>query len=241
MNRLKREGLLVDRDGLGLDCPVLQLSKKGFDYLKFDLGELREKRYAAQSVAHDYWASVFQLGEFIQNQSTHVELFTEQEIQCTDDSLLPRWVPKFRDHIPDGMTLIRNGETEAVIATEVELNLKPLLRYDKAGHYFDTSFSKNDIVFWLCANTNIAQHILNRLFGMKLRNFDIHNFVLTSDFKELGWESSVRAGSYKSKSIKDVYVSKGYPKPSCSLSLSYPQRLRPVFFPVVNSPRPLRT
>ncbi len=90
---------------------------------------------------------------------------TEQELQCTDDSLLPPWVPKSRSHIPDGLTQIKSGKDSAVIAFEVELNLKPMLRYDKAGYYFDAGLSKFDVVVWACANDWIAKEIATELKG----------------------------------------------------------------------------
>ena len=226
----------MKRDGGELDFEVLQLTKKGFDYLKYDLGELLEMRYAAQSVAHDYWATAFQLGEFINGTTEEVELLTEQEILCTDDSLLPRWRPKSREHIPDGLTCIRHGETESVIAIEVELNLKPLLRYDKIGHFFDAALSKVDVVFWLCANRKLAQKISDRLYHAKLRNFDIHNFITTSDFRAHGWAAPVLAGSQRGSSIKEVYLSKGYHKATTPLPHNYHSGTKLILFPSLRSP-----
>ena len=60
IRRLLREGHIVERGGVGLKTSVIQLAKKGFDYIRYDLGELRENRFVAQSVTHDYWATAFQ-------------------------------------------------------------------------------------------------------------------------------------------------------------------------------------
>ena len=237
MNRLRKEGFIIKRDGFKLGCEVLQLTKKGFDYLKYDLGELREMRYAAQSVAHDYWATAFQLGEFIDGPCENVEFLTEQELLCTDDSLLPRWQPKSRDHIPDGMTCIRSGANESVIAIEVELNLKPLSRYDKIGYYFDGALSKVDVVFWVCANTRIAQAISNRLFQLKLRNFGIHHFLLTSDFRQKGWDAACLSGEHNCQSIKEVYSAKGHQNPEKMPENSRKKEMRQILFPTVKSPK----
>ena len=231
----------MKRDGIGLDCVVLQLTKKGFDYLKYDLGELLELRYAAQSVAHDYWATAFQLGEFIESRPKNVEFLTEQQLLCTDDSLLPKWRPKSRDHIPDGMTCIKNGTAESVFAIEIELNLKPLLRYDKIGHYFDAAFSKVDVVFWVCASTAIAQTISDRLFHLKLRNFEIHQFIITSEFKRKGWDAVVCSGSYRDRSIKEVYLTKGHQNPEKEPKKDRKNELSEIFFPTVKSPKAART
>jgi hypothetical protein len=241
INRLRKENFVMKRDGIGLQCEVLQLTKKGFDYLKYDLGELREMRYAAQSVAHDYWATAFQLGEFALSPPKNVEFLTEQQIICTDDSLLPRWQPKSREHVPDGMTCIRSGIRESVIAIEVELNLKPLIRYDKIGYYFESSLSKVDVVFWICATTKIAQTISDRLFQMKLRNFDIHQFVITSEFRNQGWDALIRSGSFNGRSIRDVYLAKGHQTPENMPKMTRKNELRQLLFPTAKTPKSSRT
>jgi hypothetical protein len=215
IRRLIDEGYLMERDGSELTFAVLQLSKKGFEYLKYDLGFLKENRYAAQSVAHDYWATAFQLGEFAFYPSQDVEFFTEQELQCTDDSLLPDWVPKSREHFPDGFTRIKNDKFDSVFAIEVDLNLKPPLRYVKSGYYFDGLDSRTDVVFWLCDGVRLMERICEHLNSAKLRRVEIHHFVLLDDFKRLGWEAHVRSGREQNKTIRDIYLQRsplGLPK-----------------------------
>lgn len=209
IRRLIGEGLIIERPVLGIGCTVLQLSKKGFELIKYELGDLRENRFAAQNVTHDYWASAVQIGEFIQGLPEEVRFFTEQQLQCTDDSLLPEWVPKSRSHIPDGLTHIKGDKDPSVIAFEVELNLKPLLRYDKAGYYFDAGLSKFDVVIWFCANKWIIQEISARLAGLKLRNHEIHQFLLTSDFRVHGWNAKIEQGSMAGTSLREIYSGKG--------------------------------
>lgn len=237
VRRLLREGYIVERGGIELKCPVIQLAKKGYEYIQFDLGELREKRFVAQSVTHDYWATVFQIGEFILGLPDNVKFFTEQEIQCTDDTLLPEWVPKSRSHIPDGLTLVTDGENRAVFAIEIDLNLKPLLRYDKAGYYFDAGLSKVDVVLWLCATKWIASEIESRLSGLKLRNPGIHQFLQTADYAKLGWDAAVESGSLKGRTIREIYLSKGYKTPLETPSNTYRTVMPKIFFPNGKSPQ----
>ena len=208
IRRLISEGYIIERDGSDLDFSVLQLSKKGFEYLKYDLGFLKENRFAAQSVAHDYWGTAFQLGEFAINPRPDVEFFTEQELQCSDDSLLPDWVPKSRDHFPDGFTRIKNEKFDSVFAIEVDLNLKPLIRYQKSGYYYDGLDSRTDVVFWLCDGFRLMERIFECLNSAKLRRFETHHFVLLDDFKKLGWQAPVRSGREKNKTVREIYMAR---------------------------------
>lgn len=209
LRRLIAEGYIIERDGPNLDFSVLQLSKKGFEYLKHDLGFLKENRFAAQSVSHDYWATAFQIGEFAIFPSPDAEFFTEQELQCTEDSLLPEWVPRSREHFPDGFTRIKNEQFDSVFAIEVDLNLKPPLRYVKSGYYYDGLDSKTDVVFWLCDGKNLMERIVECLNSAKLRRVEIHHFVLLEDFKKLGWQAPVRSGREQNKTIHDIYLQRG--------------------------------
>ena len=206
IKRLVAEGYVIERGSAELEFSVLQLSKKGFEYIKFDLGFLRENRYAAQSVAHDFWATAFQLGELALTPSSDIEFFTEQELQCTDDSLLPDWVPRSREHFPDGFTRIKNVHADSVFAIEVDLNLKPQLRYVKSGYYFDGLDSKTDVVFWLCDGLRLMERICEFLNSAKLRRAEIHHFVLLDDFKRLGWQAVVRSGREQNKTVRDIYL-----------------------------------
>lgn len=227
-----REAYLVEREVQGFDVPVFQLSKKGFDVIKFDLGELREKRFAPQSVAHDYVSAAFQLGDFIHGNHS-AELLTEQEHQCTDDSLLPAWVPKSREHIPDGFTRLGlPGGGEVVVAIEVELNLKPWIRYDKAAHYFDMSPTKIDVVFWLCNGMKLAQEIYKRLLGLNLRKIEIHSIVLLDDFRSQGWQAPIRSGQFKGKTVREVYGTKSAQKPYKTHTKAVQNGNSEIFFPV---------
>ena len=220
-----------------MDFDVIQLSKKGFDYIRFDLGELREKRFVAQSVTHDYWATAFQIGEFITGRPTEVTFFTEQQIQCTDDSLLPLWVPNSRSHIPDGLTKFAFGPDPMVLAIEVELNLKPLVKYDKAGYYFDAGLSKVDLVFWVCGKAWIAKEIEKRLRGLKLRNPGIHQFVLMAEFEKHGWDAVIERGNLKGQSVRHVYQTKGQLSSNESPAKSQQTRTSAILFPKTKSPK----
>ena len=105
IRRLVKEGYLVEREVSRLSMDVIQLSKKGFDCIKYDMDELKQLRFAAQSVDHDYITSAFHLGEFVHAVPKGVVLLTEQQLQAVDNSLLPEWTPKSYEHIVPSQSL----------------------------------------------------------------------------------------------------------------------------------------
>jgi hypothetical protein len=236
IRRLIIEGYVTDAVGDGLDFHVLQLTKKGFNLIQHDLGELRELRYAPQSVAHDYWATAFQLGSLYSTTTEIVTHISEQEIQGLASDLLPDWVPTSRDHIADGLFKIGQGEDSLCCALEVDINLKSLLRYDKAAYYFDGADSKIDVVFWLCGNLHIAQTIYNRLQSINLNRLDIHHALVTDDFRNHGWNALARSGQFAGKKIQEIYALKSRGNPVESPLKPYGKEEMEILFPTLKTP-----
>ena len=197
---------------------------------------MRQLRFAAQSVDHDYITSAFHLGEFVHGVPKGVELLTEQQLQTVDTTLLPSWTPKSYEHIPDGYIHFEAGEMKKTIAIEVELNYKSPLRYQKMGHYFDMGHEKVDVVLWLCDRVALAQFISDHLFHSKVRNFKVHNFFLLDTFRDRGWDALSLAGSEKGKSIKEIYLANGYQNPTQSPVNPWSEKTKNIFFDLRKSP-----
>lgn len=231
-----REGYIADRGVNGTGVTVVQLTKKGFDQIKHDLGELKELRFNPQSVTHDYWATAFQIGPFVHDKNGSINFVTEQEIQTSHESLLPPWIPKSREHIPDGFTFIKDASNGKKFAIEVDINLKPGLRYDKAAYYFDVEESQIDVVFWLCGSFSIAESIFERLLKAKLQRLKIHHFFLTDDYLNHGWNAVARSGHFKDKTLREIYLSNGYQTPIKELSRPWSGKDRQIFFAKEKSP-----
>ena len=235
--RLIHEGYIIEAAGDGLSFHVLQLTKKGFNLVQHDLGELKELRFNPQSVAHDYWATAFQLGSCSDIPTDLLTHITEQEIQSLVPDILPAWAPVTRNHVPDGLFQIRNDNNESLhCALEVDINLKSLLRYDKAAYYFDGADCKIDVVFWLCGNLNIAESIYSRLQNAKLRRFDIHHFFVTDDFKYNGCHAEARSGQFAGKKIHDILTKKGRGNPEEDAEKTRGKEYLEILFPKLKTP-----
>lgn len=236
ISRLLLEGYISEQVVIGTGVSVLQLTKKGFAEIRHELGTLKELRYNPQSVTHDYWATAFQLGPFVKNSMENVDLITEQEVQAFESGVLPEWIPGSREHIPDGFIGIKDDGSGTHIALEVELNLKPPLRYDKAAYYFDVLESPIDLVFWLCGNIALAEKIFNRLVNAKLRDLGIHHFFITEDFRNLGWQAPARTGHFRNKNIHEILTAKGWQNHSKTAAKSWQNEVAGIFFPKNKSP-----
>lgn len=224
VRNLVDNGLLaVVNAGSKSEPHLFQLTKEGFklvnDRLKY---ELSENRFQAQSVVHDSINSAFHLGEFISGVPENVQLLSEQELQCLDPGLYPDGIPKSKEHIPDGFTIVtKESEPNAILAIEVEIKAKPLIRYDKVGLYYDMS---PDVmaVLWLVGSPKTFSDISHRFLAIKVRRMMIHNFVYLDHFKSKGWQAEVVFGSYKGMSIKDIMSAIGVQLP-CNLLATHLQ------------------
>lgn len=235
--RLLHEGYISEHSVMGCGVNVLQLTKKGFSEIHNELGDLKELRFNPQSVTHDHWATAFQLGPFVKKTTDNVNFIAEQEVQAFDPGVMPEWISPSREHIPDGFTCIKGKDSETHIALEVELNLKSSLRYDKVAYYFDGIDSKIDLVFWLCANINIAETIFNHLVAAKLRRLGIHHFFIADDFRKLGCQTPARTGQFRTKTIEEILIAKEWQNNSSTIARQWQNEINEIFFPQNKSPQ----
>ncbi len=235
--RLIAEGYISEHVVSGLGVKALQLTKKGFSLIRYDLGDLKELRFNPQSVTHDYWATAFQLGPFVPDLSDNVNFVTEQEVQAFDSGVLPPWLPQSREHIPDGFISLGGDNGQTHIALEVELNLKPPHRYDKVAYYFDVIDSPIELVFWLCGNFSLAETIFQRLVRAKLRNLGVHHFFILDEYRQLGWQAPARTGQFKNKTIQEILTAKQWQNAVKMMSKQWQKERAPIFFQTTKSPQ----
>jgi hypothetical protein len=237
--RLVAEGLLVERtEGSRFTVTLYQLSKKGFEHISHDLPDLVEKRFAAQSVTHDAFATAFHLGDFVHGTPNEVQLLSEQELQCFDTSLYPIGIPKTRDHIPDGYTIVENGTTRRITAFEIEVNAKGPARYDKVSLHFDLARDV-DCVLWLVQDAKVFSLITERFLEIKTRRYAIHNFVTIDQFVKDGWSARIFFGSFKNQTIHDVLNPNGPQTPPKGSPKPTQNQLSDIFLKNAKSPRAL--
>lgn len=202
--KLKNEAY-IEKTGGGDWYPpdVWSLTKKGFLACADDLGELTEKRFKPHSVQHDAWVLAFHLGDFIHGIPEHAKICSEQQFRSFDYSLHPNWLPEDKTHVPDGFTRVKSGEKSLVYGIEVELNAKPIDRYNEIFSYYDDE-SSIDFVLWLVGSEYVRTRLLDKLNVMDLLRKDMHNFISFDDFRKNGWKATVIQGRLKTNSMRSL-------------------------------------
>ncbi len=206
LRRLYYEGYIKEVSDSKSSIIMWTLTKKGFQYINDGSMELVQKRFQPQALAHDYWAMAFHLGNFILKKPKNAELVTEQEFTAKDIADLPKWVPKTKEHIPDGFTKIATALGHEVIAFEVELSVKSDSRYEEMIRYLD---QKEEItwILWLCANEKIIEKITQKIVAVRRIRPMSHHFVLTKDVQKNGWSAIFLWGQMVGKTVQDLIQS----------------------------------
>jgi len=203
LRRLFNEGYLKEVSHSASSVSFWTLTKKGFQYIDDGSMGLTQARYQPQALLHDYWAMIFQLGDFVLGIPNSVEIISEQEFTARELSDLPEWVPKSKEHIPDGFTKVEKSHISSVMAFEVELSAKSDSRYEEMIRYLD---QKEEVtwVLWLCANDKIIQKITRQIVAVRRRRPLIHNFVLQKDVQDHGWSASFLWGELGGKTVYEL-------------------------------------
>lgn len=179
------------------------LTKKGFQYLNDGSLGLTQARYQPQALFHDYWALVFQFGDFIFGIPSSVEIISEQEFTAREISDLPDWVPKTKTHIPDGLTRLKKDDSFEVVAFEIELSAKSDSRYEEMIHYLDQTEEIN-WVLWLCENESIIKKITRQITAVRRLRPMMHHFILKEDVQKHGWSAPFLWGKLTGKTVYDL-------------------------------------
>jgi hypothetical protein len=169
------------------------LGKKGFEAIRDQLPELQEVGYMSEHIKHDHLVAAAHLGEWLLGIPEGVEILSEQEIRRFESSFLPIWYPAYMRHRADGYWYMKNGESERIIALEVELAHKRSADYVHAGDSYGQY--RTIEVLWIVESKGLAHSI--RIGTNKHREKprpDILNFVLLSDFLSRGWQAKIFHG-----------------------------------------------
>ncbi|MCB0370939.1 MAG: hypothetical protein KDD45_16335 [Bdellovibrionales bacterium] len=190
LDKLERSGFITSQYDWEEQFYVWLLSSKGFSVLKKKLIELSEEGYLSENHYHDRLVQAFHLGEWINYHHPQVLFWTEQELRRFDVNDYPDWVPKSKEHRPDGYTRIIDNHKAYTLAFEVELSLKRLSRYEATLQFYKHAKQINR-VYWLVANEDIKNQILRAKEAIHDDSINYHVFVDLEDFKKNGWDAMI--------------------------------------------------
>lgn len=169
---------------------VWQLTEKGFESVKLDLGELKEDGYLSENHRHDRLVQAFQLGEWSAYQFKCVEFFTEQQMRRMNVEDYPDWVPRTNEHRSDGYTRIRGHEKPWTLSYEVELTVKSAQKYEGVLRFYRYA-RIIDQVLWLVGDPAVKSQILRAKSCTQDDTFNYHVFVDRADYEKTGWDTTI--------------------------------------------------
>lgn len=211
-----------------------QLTDKGFEYIREELGTLEDSSFRPVSAYHDKIVNAFHLGYWLFAKPKEIEVFTEQEIKSCYIDQYPNWVPSSKSHRPDGYTLIRNATGNKLFAIEVELSLKNLGRYQVICDFYDEK-ERIKHVLWLVRDRSMMDRIQKAFASRHIKRTDCHLFFGLDDFKKNSWDAKVMNGQETPQSLAECYRQYGCNMPSNMAAI------RSEFNPIMTFLKPIKS
>ncbi|MBK8203069.1 MAG: hypothetical protein IPK68_12370 [Bdellovibrionales bacterium] len=203
LSKLRRAGFLRQRIDESGRNRIWTLDAKGFVALGNRLPELEEYGFASENIEHDLIVNALHLGEWAEGCPEGVELFTEQQLRRMKAEMYPAWVPRTKNHRPDGYWHFAHGEHHLTIAIEVELSTKSKDRYESIVKFYD-HYDIIDFVLWLVPTPKLARVILKSASGPNFYRNHVHNFLALEDFQSQFWQASIFSGPNKGSTVHDL-------------------------------------
>ena len=170
------------------------LDRAGFKAIRDLLPPLREEGYRSEAPYHDWLASAFHMGEWLNKLPSGVQVFSEQELRRIEAEDYPDWVPKSREHRSDGYWHRASESGSRTVALEMELTRKKAALYRSVGSFYGESAQVNRAL-WVVRTLTDAKRIKESLDqGMGSRP-GMHSFVRLDSFLKQGWSAQVEHGA----------------------------------------------
>ncbi len=190
LDKLERSGFITSQFDWQDQFYVWFLTSKGFYVIKKNLEDLAEDGFLSENHNHDRLVQAFHFGEWVSFQSLQVIFWTEQEMRRFDISDYPDWVPKSKEHRPDGYTRIIGEKKQWTLAFEVELSTKRMAKYESTMQFYKHARQINR-VYWLVADNYTKEQILRAKACVNDESFNYHVFIDLADFKKNGWDAVI--------------------------------------------------
>ena len=190
LDKLERSGFIGSYFDYEERFYVWQLTSKGFSVIRKKFDELSEEGYLSENPYHDRLVQAFHLGEWSTYNSPNAIFWTEQEMRRFDVVDYPEWVPKSKEHRPDGYTRLVGAKKVFTLAFEVELTKKRISKYEVTMQFFKHA-RQVDRVYWLVNSPYTRDEILKAKSCVNDESFNYHVFIDLEDFQKNGWDAMI--------------------------------------------------
>ena len=180
----------------------ITLTKKGFDVLKSDLSNLKDKGFRSEYINHDLIVNAIHYGIYRLNSNLFGGVFTEQELRRNSMELYPTPIPKSSLHRPDGYILLKKPDAKTVFAIEVELSAKPALEYARTREFYLNSAHVKCV--WVAGSRRIAELAFSGIEADHKQSLGRHKFYLLGDILKQGWSAPNILGNEPRVSLLDL-------------------------------------
>jgi hypothetical protein len=208
LEKAKLIKLISFRHGMSL----WTLSKLGFGLLQSELPSLTSAGSASEHMIHDFWVTVFHLGEWVSKTPASIALISEQELRRMPIENLPMGTPDPSKHRSDGywISSSKHNQQQRIVGLEVERSLKPESIYKKYFDFYDLETSISCVV-WPVSTAIIGNRIWKVLKSGFVFRPEIHYLVTTKDFVDLGWNALTLNTENQKPSVHSLLISKLVP------------------------------
>ncbi len=187
LDKLERSGFIGSYFDYEERFYVWQLTSKGFTVIRKKFDELAEEGFLSENPNHDRLVQAFHLGEWVTYHSPNIIFWTEQEMRRFDVADYPEWVPRSKEHRPDGYTRVVGANKAYTFAFEVELSTKRISKYETTMQFYKHA-KQIDRVYWLVDQSYTREQILKAKACVNDESFNYHVFIELEDFKKNGWD-----------------------------------------------------
>ena len=175
------------------------LATKGYKKIRYSLPDMTQDGFRSENTYHDFFCTALQLGRWLVDLPAGCETTSEQQLRRLPVDLWADWVPRSAQHRPDGYSRVIGTNSSSIVAFEVELNLKSADRYDALCAYYGSQATVSQVL-WLVDSRGQVRSIEKAFERFQMRDRGKHQFVLVSDFKEMGWQAPIVSGNLTGKS-----------------------------------------
>jgi hypothetical protein len=182
-----------------------QLTDKSFKLLKLKDLHLEQVGFKSEHKYHDLLVTLFHLGLWNTFQNENSDIFTEQELRRVNLESFPDWVPRTRMHRPDGWlkTNLDLKDNSALIAIEVELNLKERSSYESLGEHYSDYLGVGRVL-WVVRTETDAKFIYKNLQLKSYTKASEHSFIILSQWRNHLWQTPIFLGKDQGLKLQDI-------------------------------------
>lgn len=200
LRRLRNCRLATNDYFIGTTHRFWKLGYYGYKYLALQNADIRQ--YHIQRQYHDLLTMSALLHPLKSELQKNIKVVSQQELKNLSISQLPKQFLKNKDHLCDGLWMIKNGKETLVVALEVEFFARRFDDYKKICAFYAKQIFIKDIV-WVVEDISVAQRIQTASTDFWGNTDSRHLFLLKQDIERSPYASEFMNSSTNKKTLAE--------------------------------------